>query len=299
MQKVEMFEMNEKVYPALYRATDLASIRSQKRYLILVASYSIILILATGLAVYGIQEAVSAIIAAVLIIISTFTSLFMIFIKDEDKWYRTRAVAESVKTITWRFMMRADPFGTKKDVNDVKTQFRELLRKILKEHKDLAHELRGRLCSEEQITESMCYVRDLALKDRIEIYRIYRIDEQRKWYEKKSTRNKKHGQYWFGVLILCQLIAIILVICRVAYPNWEYWPSEIFVVSAGATLTWIQVKRFQEVSAAYGITAHEVGIIRGELESVFQEKDFAQFIIDSENAFSREHTQWLARKDVL
>ena len=100
-------------------------------------------------------------------------------------------------------------------------------------------------------------------------------------------------------MITAQLIAIVFVLLRVGYPEWAYWPAEVFVVSAGAALTWIQVKRFSELAAAYGLTAHELGVIRNDLESVIDENGFAQFVVDSESAFSREHTQWLARKDVF
>lgn len=195
--------------------------------------------------------------------------------------------------------MRADPFENADNVQVVKSQFRERLMNILKEHKDLAHALGGELSSEEQITDAMCDKRNMNIEDRVSFYKQYRIDEQRAWYAKKSYDNKKHGQRWFGILILCQFAAIIFVVLRVAYPNWSYWPSEVLVVGASAALTWIQVKRFRELASAYGLTAHELGVIRGGVETVDDEKHFAQFVIDSESAFSREHTQWLARKDVL
>jgi hypothetical protein len=133
----------------------------------------------------------------------------------------------------------------------------------------------------------------------VDFYRDHRIDEQRTWYAKKSGYNKRQSQVWFSILIACQAIAVTLVILRVAQPEWGYLPTEVFVVAAGSALTWIQVKRFRELSSAYGLTAHEIGIIRGELDSVKDEESFSQFVIDSESAFSREHTQWLARKDVV
>lgn len=299
VQQKKKMVMKDQAYPALYRAADLASLNAQGRYMLAVRIYSILLIVAAGLTVYGIQETKASIVAALVIIGSIFVSVWLLLKNDEDIWYRARAVAESVKTSTWRFMMRADPFGNVVDVQVVKSQIRERLKNILNEHKDLSHELGGNFSSAEQITEFMCDIRSMVLEERVEFYRRYRIDEQRAWYAKKSSDNKKQGQRWFGILILCQLAAITFVILRVAYPNWSYFPSEIFVVSSGAALTWIQVKRFRELTSAYGLTAHELGVIRGELERVDSEDNFAQFVIDSESAFSREHTQWLARKDVI
>lgn len=291
--------MEDADYPALYRAANTASMDAQKHYLAFVRIYSSILMLAAGLGVYGIQQTEAAIVAALLIIASIFLSVLMLLRRDEDIWYRARAVAESVKTSCWRFMMRADPYLDAVDVREVKSRFRARLKSILKEHKDLSAHLGGPVSEEEQITERMCNVRNMQWGGRAEFYRTHRIDEQRSWYAVKSAWNRRQGRIWFGVLIVCQSLAVIFVIMRVAYPAWGYWPAEVFVVAAGSALTWIQAKRFRELAAAYGLTAHEVGVVRGELEGVDSENELADFVVDSENAFSREHTQWLARKDAV
>lgn len=291
--------MDDEDYPALYRAANTASMGAQALYLKLVRCHSALLILAAGLGVYGIEETTAAIVAALLIIASIFVSVLMLLRRDEDTWYRARAVAESVKTSAWRFMMRADPYLDAGDVREVKARFRSRLQSVLNEHKDLSAHLGGPVSEAEQITAKMCDVRRLTWQERISFYRKHRIDEQRSWYARKSGWNRRHGRYWFGALIACQSIAVFFVIMRVAYPHWGYWPFEVFVVASGSALTWMQVKRFRELSAAYALTAHEAGIVRGEIESVDSEQQLAQFIIDGENAFSREHTQWLARKDAI
>ncbi len=299
MQEMNNNEINDQFYPALYKAANIASINAQSAYLLTVFVYLLLLIIAAALSVYGIQDKSAAIGAAFVIIVSIFVSFSMILKKDEDTWYRARAVAESIKTSSWRFMMRADPFSEINDIQIVKTDFRELLKSIISEHKELGHELGGDVSCKEQITDFMCEIRNMTLEKRIDFYRKKRIDEQRNWYAKKSAKNKKASRSWFIMFILCQLLAIIFVIFRVAYPNVRYWPTEIFLVCAGAILTWIQVKRFRELTSAYGIAAHEIGIIRGELEHVSTEDAFGEFVTNSESAFSREHTQWLARKNVL
>lgn len=291
--------MKEKEYPALYCATNKASMDAQNQYLNFVRTYSFLLIAATGLGVYGINEKVSAIFAALLVIGSIFLSVIMLLRRNEDTWYRARSVAESVKTSSWRFMMRCDPYLDAPDVRVVKSRFRARLKSILSEHKDLAEHLGGTVSEQEQITETMCEVRGLDWEQRANFYRTYRIDEQRSWYANKSAWNRKKGKFWFSVLIGCQALAVLFLILRVAYPDRWYWPADIFVVAAGSALTWIQVKRFKELAAAYGLTAHEIGVVRGELEQIDSEDKLAQFVSDSENAFSREHTQWLARKDSI
>ena len=92
-------------------------------------------------------------------------------------------------------------------------------------------------------------------------------------------------------------MAIFFSFLRVVYPEWKIWPTEIFLVGAAGILIWIQAKRFRELAAAYGITAHEIGLALSELDDVQVENEFSKFVGDAENAFSREHTQWVARKD--
>lgn len=273
--------------------------KAQSRHLGYVRGYTYLLIAAAGLGVYGIEDKVAAVSAALLIIGSIFISVLMVVKKDEDTWYRARAVAESVKTSVWRFMMRGDPYNNVDSVEVVKSQLRGRLKSILNEHRDLSHELGGEVSEGEQITEFMCNVRGLSLEERKAFYREHRIDEQRGWYALKSAYNRRQSQIWFSILVGCQAIAVFLVVLRVAYPEWRYWPTEIFIVAAGSALTWIQLKRFRELASAYGLTAHEIGVIRGELDDATDEARFAQFVSDSESAFSREHTQWLARKDVV
>ncbi|MBD3707460.1 hypothetical protein IE983_23415 [Enterobacter hormaechei] len=49
------------------------------------------------------------------------------------------------------------------------------------------------------------------------------------------------------------------------------------------------------MSASYILTAHEIGVIKNR-RHMFQVSDFSSFIRDAETAFSREHTQWIARR---
>ena len=220
----------------------------------------------------------------------------MVTRRSEDEWYRARAIAESVKTSSWRFMMKGAPYFDAVSVEQVKKEFRNLLRSILSEHKDLGHEFGGDISETDQITSKMCEVRNFDLQARIDFYRKFRIDEQRSWYASKSAENRKKGKIWFGILIGLQAIAVVLLVLRVAYPDFRMWPTEVFIVAAGSSLTWIQMKRFRELASSYGLTAQEIGIIRGEIEGIENETDFIEFVKDSENAFSREHTQWVARK---
>jgi len=289
--------METEFYPAIFRSSDKASNENQKYYLHCIFIYNLTLVIGVGLGVYGITSNVSAIFAAILFLIGIFITIQIHTKKYEDVWYKCRAIAESVKTSTWRFMMRTNPYESVDSKEVVVRNFLDLIRKILKEHKEISERLTIDYGTSEQITSQMIEIRSFNLTERIDYYKTNRIDEQRTWYSNKALENKKKGNKWFWILISLHAVAIVLVLFRIAFPNWAYWPSEIFIVAGSGALTWIQVKRYQSLSAAYGLTAHEIGALRHEIEFVKNENDFSQFVQNAENAFSREHTQWIARKD--
>jgi len=88
-----------------------------------------------------------------------------------------------------------------------------------------------------------------------------------------------------------------LVCLRIAYPEWKYFPTAVFAVAAVSVVSWMQAKRFFELSTSYSLATHEISIIRTQVDSISTEKEFSNFVNDTENAFSREHTQWVARRD--
>jgi len=92
-------------------------------------------------------------------------------------------------------------------------------------------------------------------------------------------------------------MAIALVLARIAYPNIPYLSPEILSVMIAGILTWIQLKKYRELSASYSFTAHEIGIIESKFDNIKTARDLSTFVQDTENAFSREHTQWIARKN--
>ena len=74
-------------------------------------------------------------------------------------------------------------------------------------------------------------------------------------------------------------------------------PIEVIAFLAGAALTWTQMKKFRELATTYGLTAHEITLVKGEAVNIADDLHFSEYVLNSENAFSREHTQWVARKE--
>ncbi len=73
-------------------------------------------------------------------------------------------------------------------------------------------------------------------------------------------------------------------------------PIGVIGTAAGSALTWLQAKKHNELNSAYALTALEIAHIKGESDFVHSEEQLSEYVVNSEAAFSREHTQWVARK---
>lgn len=235
---------------------------------------------------------------AFIIFASTALLIFMSVKKPEKDWYGCRALAESIKTSTWRYMMRAEPFENASHLRVVKQTFADYLQEILDANSHVRESISRRPKSGEQITPAMNEVRSLSFDERRNFYREERIDQQRAWYVSKVKMNRKHFIAWIVFCVIVQSSAIILALTRARNPEmWSIWPMEPLLVVASAAIGWIQIKKFNELASAYSLTAHEIGIIQTRIHDVENDDDFSEFVNEAERAFSREHTQWVARQN--
>jgi hypothetical protein len=280
-------------YPALFGAADEASNKAQAALLL---SYKInlaLLVLAALASLFTASNGL-AIASAVLFLASLAAHLYSEFQGLQRRWYQARALAESVKTTTWRFKMHADPFTGASTDTDL---FRERLRELLAQNEGIAGDLDATWANKEQITPSMIEVRFASFEDRRELYRASRIVEQRSWYARKAQENKRSSRDFVIGICCIYGLAIFLVLIKVSSPERTWLPIEPLAVLAGGLIGWKQLRRFNELSSAYNLTAHEVGIIESRFVSVRDAAALSRFVSDAENAFSREHTQWAARRD--
>ena len=288
--------MNNEEYPALFQSTDDASNQAQRFYININLSYLIITVSATICALLGSHSNFFSISSAFLFLIDLFLLIIILTKKFENKWYTCRAIAESVKTATWRFMMAAEPYENSKNLQEVKANFRNLLRALLRQNTYVADYIGGELSEKEQITEKMMNIRYFSIDERKEFYIKNRIDDQRKWYSQNYSFNKKNNLIWFLLVIIFNAFAAFFAILKINDPTNQYLPIDVFAVIAVSSLTWIQLKRYQELSSSYALAAHEIGTIKSMSEEVKTENDLSNFVINSENAFSREHAQWIAKR---
>jgi hypothetical protein len=292
--------MKTEDYPALYQSASLSSASAQKQYLLQVGSQYALLILAAVSALLFDCSSVFLAAYAFLLIASTAMLLISALIKPEKDWYAGRALAESLKTSTWRYMMNAEPFARTDTAGQSRTEFAKLLKAITDANEHVRRAIRRRPVEGDQITAWMEEMRAKPLAERIAYYLDFRIRDQKNWYVNKAKWNRSRFRDFVAIGVIVQSLAIILAIIRFKSDNFlAIWPTEPLLVFASATVGWIQIKKFNELASAYSLTAHEIGIIESRLTSDLSETEWSDFVNEAELAFSREHTQWVARQDAF
>jgi uncharacterized membrane protein YbhN (UPF0104 family) len=281
-------------FPALYQSANEASINFQKSYFLGLSSYLFLIICAAGVSFLWPNKLQGAIASLSLFLVTLGILVWVRFQKSDDLWYNWRAVAESVKTRAWRWMMRAEPYENTNSLEKNSKDFIKDLRTILSQNKRISS-VSGNT-SFSAISEKMKLIRGLSLQGRLEIYKKERIIDQADWYKKKSLWNKKRATQWFLASVFLHSIAIVMLIYRISKPDLSL-PIGVIATAASSALTWLQAKKHNELNYSYSLAAHEITLILGEASTVKIEEELSDFVMNSESAFSREHTQWAARKN--
>lgn len=287
-------------FPNYYIAGDNASLLAQKDYVSYVRWDLILMCISSLLAIYNYNSVdtkrIIYVISGLILLVAFILSLVIKTKKYEDIWYRGRALAESAKTLTWRFMMKSEYFENNLSKEEVEKRFIDRIKEIREEFRDIHAFLKASDIKKDIITTKMFEVRDLDLQRRKEFYLRNRIDDQIEWYTSKADTNKTKYERWFWAVIIMQFLAIVSIAYLILCPNSDFNLVGIFTTLSASFFSWLQLKKYQENKEAYNTAMSELNLIKNEAKYIIAEDVFAKFVLDSENAMSREHTMWLAQK---
>lgn len=292
--------MNLEEFPNYYQASDSASIKSQKSYLNIIRIDLFAMIFAALLAIYSFQDVSEKFwiycLTGLFLLIGLILTIILKSKKYEDIWYQGRALAESCKTLTWRFVTCSEYFEHNLDINTAKERFIERIREVANEFKDLSKSMDSKILNQEIITSKMIELRALSMNERKAYYIKKRIEDQQDWYSKKAEWNKERYNFWFWVIIASQFIALISVVILMNNPDSNWNVVGLLTTIASSAISWLQIKQHQEQKQAYTTASEELNFIKELSYNVNTESQLSKFILDSENAISREHTLWLAQR---
>lgn len=292
--------MNNNNYPNYFVAGDTASKKAQFWYIRLFGLDLLLMIFSAILSVYNYQtdqsKTIIYIISGLLLLGALLISIFLKVKKYEDVWYRGRALAESCKTLTWRFIMCSEYFEHNISSQEAEQRFIQRIREINNEFNDLNKVLSPKQLNSDIITVEMLRIRQLSLLDKKTYYLNNRIQNQIDWYSSKAEDSKIKYDVWFFTIIFLQFLALISIGFLIKYPSSNFNFVGIFSTIAASGFSWLQVKKYQENKEAYTTANSELNLIKAEGNRNFSDNEFSEYVLDSENAMSREHTMWLAQK---
>lgn len=286
-------------YPALFLSADASSLSGQRTYRRLV-EIELAFVLAgamfgtLGAFVVG-PRAAFASLATVCLLGSMAMKFVNRYTDSTARWFDGRAVAETVKTETWRYMMRVDPYASDGAADRV---FAEDLIASMRARPDLRQSLTEVPTDARQITPTMRAIRALPFHDRRELYISQRLSGQIAWYHGKAVRNARNARRWFWLSLVGQAAAAIIAFSSIFEPDLPLSSLVgFFAALATAATAWTQLGRHDELSKSYALAYQELIAIRTLAERITSQAALQQVVRDGEGAISREHTMWVAKRE--
>lgn len=285
--------LREADFPALWFNVDKASLEGHKwtlRYEALRFCGGVMAAVGTICPLWIAGADFAAIIIFLGFFIAFLSELFAWIHKADEKWYNGRALAESVKTLVWRYSVGADPFQLELGDEQAQKIFSERVGRIIEE----ASEQIVIGTSDPLITEGMSALRGCSFKDRRNAYIEGRTKEQHKWYAEKAQFNRRRAVGWKLVLGGVEVVALALAAMRI-FGGWNIDFAGLMAAVIASAGGWIAVKQFSLLATAYSVAEKELVIQVDKLRTV-SEDDWPLVAADAEEAISREHTMWLASR---
>lgn len=284
-------------YPALYLSADALSNEGQKLFVLLSRLELFLLILASGV---GVAISFAGVVGNRILAASVAVLLFGALIvrsvarstDPSKRWFEGRAVAESVKTLAWKYMACANPMTPgNAHADDLFTGF---LAEVIAEHAGLAAPRTGPTQGLPlQITPAMRHIRTLAFEERRATYLEQRVRDQLRWYSTRAHDHKRASDFWFVTGLVSEMAAVAYAVLLVVTPS---WPNVIGLLSTftAASATLARLRGDNEVSQRYGLAAQELAMIQHRLESSTTHT-FSERVMEAEGAISREHKMWAVK----
>ena len=197
-------------------------------------------------------------------------------------------VAESARSLAWRYAAGGDPFPRSNDA-DADAVFAEQIAEARTRAHGLFDHGEG-----DEITATMRTARALPLKERQRQYLQYRIDDQVAWYSNKSVLNGQKADLWRRASGFANGVGI-----TAAFVQFMEWVTIDLIgfaaAAAGAATAWTQTRQHVVLQASYADAAIDLANARERLAREMSEDEWAEEVGTAEEAISREHTMWIAR----
>jgi len=293
--------MTQSDYPCLFQSSDSSSLIEQKTYINLCRIDFSLIVLAAFFSGFSLNPNLKifkwcAFFALISLILSFCLKLIIKVGKWDKKWFDTRAIAESVKTATWRYIMGVEPYENSLSAEDADRKFVNKLSEILESASKDSGSLAKSVVEGQQISNRMREIRQMNIEGRKTIYLQQRIKDQKNWYSRKAKYNSDKETMWFWIIISVEFLAILAAIYILNTLNSAFNPIGTFTTLVVVFAAWNQTKKHRELSQSYTLAAQELTSIESLAVHIKDEERLSDYVRDTENAISKEHTMWCAKR---
>jgi hypothetical protein len=284
--------------PQLFKAAESASAQAQTHFFRLLGAQLGLLLAAAVAGAFtwqvgddGPDLAGAGAVAAFAIAVMLRALLFRT--KPERAWHDGRAIAESAKTLAWRYSVGANPFPVGADAHDIDNLFVTRVRALpdgLSGVDLIPTDELG-----DQITAAMRALRGEPLAARRTAYEVGRVQDQQAWYAREARRNRDWAAAWNWVLVAIEIAGFVGGLAK-ALAVIDIDLLAIAAAAVAGVTAWQQAKQHERLASAYSLASQELASIRALVDQVADEDGWSDFVDQSEEAISREHTMWRASR---
>jgi hypothetical protein len=277
--------------PTLVVSADQSSTRAQRTFLILTACA--LLLVTIGAIMGAIARPWPGWIGAATFALAFVSGALAVTQALERTWYDGRALAESGKSLTWLYAMRAGAFVTSDEA--IHARFTERLRALRDELRtlDFAVPAVG-----PEITPAMTSMRESPLEMRRACYEQQRLSDQITYYRGRAVNHTRQAARFRAATWAAQTLGFTGAILKATSI------SDVDLLGIGAACAasftaWLQTRDHVTLARAYELTAQDLDAVLRDGPPGNDEPAWAQYVADAEAAMSREHVMWIARRGRL
>lgn len=279
--------------PGLFQAADEAAVGGQRSYL---RSYGLRLVLAVVAAVcaalsfrVGTQATDLAALGTALVFVCILTlDIGLLSARPNRTWHEGRALAESAKTLAWKYAVGGAPFDH--------TMARSAAdRQLVDRTWQLQHsfpEVQLEPTTAATITDRMRELRGGTFVERRQVYLEHRIRDQQQWYAGKSRQHRQRGRRLRALALVLEIVGIAAALAK-AFNAIGFDLAGVVAASIAGIAAWTSGRQDERVSAAYAATSNELALIAENIRNS-TETEWGSAVSEAEEVINREHALWRA-----
>lgn len=279
-------------HPAVFQAADAASGLGQRFYLRALLARLLLALLAATATAFTVRIGSKQIDVFAIVTMAAFVAALaidIVILRDRPNrdWYQGRALAESVKSLTWRYTAGGLPFPIEMSSQQVDLLFLQRLRELRRDLPDLPLGP----AQDDEISGPMRVLRHGSLDDRKRAYLDGRIADQQDWYASKAVFHQRRAALFRSLTVILEVAGAFGALAK-ATGILDFALAGIAATAVACLAAWSATHQHATNAYAHFLAAHELALAHEHLSGAPDETVWATAVADAEAAISREHSTW-------